>query len=742
MKRLFKIQFLLMLLLSTMIFANIGGGIAPTVAPTISVNETLTLTPQYGDTQKYAYYKFTVENDTEAAITYTAPSDERIYFVLHKTSPHKQLITKLTDEGSTKNVQATLSAGEYYFLIKKYGASTQGIPLSISLDDGGEPETTQTWRIYDATPAGASIITANAAQKGTVVKLSGDGTQNGYVLGGWENSAEALNSTKKSIRWSMKYNENFTIFVRVMTKNGGRYLMYSNSPYDYAIDNAYVHKGLGKSVANGTWETIERDLEVDLQTNEPNNSITAINGFYVRGSGVFDTVELGNDTVPPGKEDTIPPVITEVSDQIIYSYSYLTQDYPEVASGATIRIANKIFEGHHTVNADGKAITYGAINVFGDGTQTVIVENCKFLNSNVGVLVMNVKKLIVKKSYFEQVGSGIIANGVKEVDIQYNKIKDFGYYDLNKGVPVPWLGVGEAIGIKNTKNFQSLKIQYNLIDNSVGNPKNRCEYATAGDFINLIALEMDKSKTNDDFIISDNYVVGGGKGNTSSAGGIVYDIKEDDYEDNYVVGTDKLTIANNVLYNTSSYLIGGAGLVGGKIQNNIGYLNQHTDWMLLKSKYSGCVYPPPVRTKMYDYNSASVKDTGFAASLRTGGTATRQSIVTYENNRMYATPYHAVLDGKGGYESGNKDGRYAIADVQSVTDTSTTDAFTLIGDNTFYLNDKGKIVSYEKQFADQYPDKIDLLPTEEEVRNLCFGANNKSLFNHVGNTKDYFIESK
>jgi hypothetical protein len=439
----------------------------------------------------------------------------------------------------------------------------------------------------------------------------------------------------------------------------------------------------------------------------------------------------------------IPKVDTPpLSDQVIYSYSNLIPEYPRVDSGAVIRITNKTFKDHHAVNADGKAITYGVINVFGDGTQTVIVENCKFLNSNVGVFVMNVKKLIVKKSYFEQVGSGIIASGVKEVDIQYNKIKDFGYYDLNKGVPVPWLGVGEAIGIKNTKNFQSLKIQHNLIDNSVGNPENRCEYATAGDFINLIALEMDESKTNDDFIISDNYVVGGGNGGTSSAGGIVYDIMEDDYEDNYVVGTDKLTIANNVLYNTSSYLIGGAGLVGGKIKDNIGYLNQHTDWMLLKSKYSGCVYPPPVRTKMYDYHSASVKDAGFAVSLHTGGTATRQSIVTYENNRMYATPYHAVLDGKGGYESGNKDGKYAIADVQSVTDTSTKDAFTLIGDNTFYLNDEGKIVSYEKRFADQYPDKIALLPTEEEVRNLCFGANNKSLFDHAGNTNNYFIESK
>ena len=146
----------------------------------------------------------------------------------------------------------------------------------------------QAWHVYDATPAGASITTINDAQKGTVVKVRGTGTKNGYVLGGWENSKEALNRTEKRIKWSMKYSEDFTVFVRVMTENGGRYLMYSNTPHNSAVDNVYVHRGLGASVANGTWQTIERDLDADLHKNEPNNSITAINGFYVRGSGLID----------------------------------------------------------------------------------------------------------------------------------------------------------------------------------------------------------------------------------------------------------------------------------------------------------------------------------------------------------------------------------------------------------------------------------------------------------------------
>ena len=145
MKKLLKIQLLSVVLLSTTIFANTEGGIAPSLATTIEVNKEVTLLPTYeseynGKPQKYAYYGFTVPNDTEATISYTAPKEGGSYLALYNSN-NSQIITKWTAKETTAKVKAlTLSTGDYYFLINKDGNQAQSIPLTVSLasnDNGG-----------------------------------------------------------------------------------------------------------------------------------------------------------------------------------------------------------------------------------------------------------------------------------------------------------------------------------------------------------------------------------------------------------------------------------------------------------------------------------------------------------------------------------------------------------------------------------------------------------------------------
>jgi len=167
--------------------------------------------------------------------------------------------------------------------------------LSEKLMSSGE--STDGWIVYDNSPSGATISSVSDSEKGDVLKLSGAGLYNGYVLGYTFSEGSTWNDkTNKTIKWSMKYNENFIIYVRVTTTDGYRYLYYTNSNRDYGEVNYdrphYIHNGLGVTANDGTWRTFTRDLSADLKRHQPDNEIISVDGFFVRGSGYIDDVEL------------------------------------------------------------------------------------------------------------------------------------------------------------------------------------------------------------------------------------------------------------------------------------------------------------------------------------------------------------------------------------------------------------------------------------------------------------------
>ncbi len=165
--------------------------------------------------------------------------------------------------------------------------ATAGLNTKVLYDDA-EDGNTNGWRVYDRSPAGATISNVFDGDIGSkVIKLQGSGTQNGYILGGNWNNIE-----RKTIQWKMKYDENYVVYISVNTTKGHRYIYYNASNNDYGLRGKYIHHGLGSASKNGAWRMVTRNLDSDLKDYEADNNLLSINGFLIRGSGLVDDIQL------------------------------------------------------------------------------------------------------------------------------------------------------------------------------------------------------------------------------------------------------------------------------------------------------------------------------------------------------------------------------------------------------------------------------------------------------------------
>lgn len=147
------------------------------------------------------------------------------------------------------------------------------------------------WDVYDSDPVGAMVNNVSDSERNSrVVELSGTEMTNGYRLrnpdGSWWN-----NDTHGTLEWTMKYSEDFVIYVAVQTTNGFRYIYYTAANYNNLGEGAYIHHGLGSIAKNGSWQTFIRDLEYDLKDAQPDNNLESILGFLIRGSGRVDDIK-------------------------------------------------------------------------------------------------------------------------------------------------------------------------------------------------------------------------------------------------------------------------------------------------------------------------------------------------------------------------------------------------------------------------------------------------------------------
>ena len=188
-------------------------------------------------------------------------------------------------------------------------------PPMVYYEDA-EDGATSRWSIYDNTPDGAQIINIfDDDRQSYVIQFMGSGPGNGYRLRNYDGS-KWQNSKKFVVEWSMKYSENFVIYLDVETTAGHRYIYYTEASYHKLGHGEYVHHGLGSNSIDGQWHTFMCDLHADLEEAQPGVSILEVNGFLIRGSGCVDDIKLRNYI--PDNQDTDGDGISDNDEVDVY----------------------------------------------------------------------------------------------------------------------------------------------------------------------------------------------------------------------------------------------------------------------------------------------------------------------------------------------------------------------------------------------------------------------------------------
>ena len=250
-----------------------------------------------------------------------ASIDDVAILVDIKESSEDEHISQLVDESAVAYEKAgwipgensAVSSSKHAYKVNYSSISTSDVRSLKVESNGGNSDD---WRIYSGGTDNATITSEYDSQRGSdVIVLKGDGTKSGYVLGySYSKGSTWKDATNKVLKWSMKFNEKFVIYVRVSTKDGYRYLYYTSNNKSYGVSSYdaphYIHNGLGSASDDGKWITFTRNLSADLKRFDRFNEITSVDGFFVRGSGSIDDIELlqtkstiVNETVYENAED-------------------------------------------------------------------------------------------------------------------------------------------------------------------------------------------------------------------------------------------------------------------------------------------------------------------------------------------------------------------------------------------------------------------------------------------------------
>jgi len=162
----------------------------------------------------------------------------------------------------------------------------------ITVHEDAEDGDTVGWGTYGT---GTNPVITNAADHGGhAIHLQGDdGLDNGFRYPSFTTSTEFVAT------WSLKYSEPFRLFILVHSTNSpdtNIYMEYTPENISRGVAGAYIHNGLGADANDSTWHTFNRDIEADFNTIYPEENLTEIVGFAIRGSGSIDDLGTFNRT--------------------------------------------------------------------------------------------------------------------------------------------------------------------------------------------------------------------------------------------------------------------------------------------------------------------------------------------------------------------------------------------------------------------------------------------------------------
>ena len=166
----------------------------------------------------------------------------------------------------------------------------QSNPPTSVMYENSEDGSTSRWRVYSGHGAITNVFDNDKQSR--VINLSGSNTSSGYRLRTSSNS-DWHDTNHHIISWDMKYSQNYVVYIATRTSKGFRYIYYTNSNSNGGGTSTYVHHGLGNlGLKDGTWHTVVRDLDADLKEFQPDNTITRVDAFLIRGTGRVDDIKL------------------------------------------------------------------------------------------------------------------------------------------------------------------------------------------------------------------------------------------------------------------------------------------------------------------------------------------------------------------------------------------------------------------------------------------------------------------
>ena len=258
------------------------------------------------------------------------------------------------------------------FFIRGSG-DVDNIKLGDTVYEDAEDGLNTRWKVYTNLPENGKITKVYDEEKDSnVTQLKGNGLYTGFRLGanGSGGDVDAWNNTtERELSWSMKYSEDYIIYVSVQTTKGHRFLTYDNSDTNRGEDRGGIHHGLGSSSNNGTWKSFTRDLQADLEDFDSGNTIISVDGFFIRGSGRIDDIKLdsnnsaSNLNKPITREELIAKIangedVTHVNTSKITDMSHLfagNKDFNQDISGwdvSNVTDMSGMFDGAESFNQD------------------------------------------------------------------------------------------------------------------------------------------------------------------------------------------------------------------------------------------------------------------------------------------------------------------------------------------------------------------------------------------------------
>jgi ribosomal protein L28 len=248
-------------------------------------------------------------SETTLELTWDDNSNNETGFYLYQNN---KLLTTLPQDTTSYQIDISPTSSYKFYLIafndilySKPSETVDIVPKRVVYEDAEQGDASK-WHVYDTTPSGAIIRNVYDGDKqSNVIEFSGAKTANGYRIGHNSNSNKWDQRVNKIMKWSLKFNDHFVVYISTQTKKGHRYVYYTAADKDKGLSGGYIHHGLGANIKDGTWHTFYRDIEADLKKYESDNELIAINAFLIRGSGFIDDIEIVDEMPKPNSAPQI-----------------------------------------------------------------------------------------------------------------------------------------------------------------------------------------------------------------------------------------------------------------------------------------------------------------------------------------------------------------------------------------------------------------------------------------------------